>query len=249
MCRSQRVFVVVLATALSASLRFAIVQENEPTGALVLRFQQTLDLIEKEAILNRITHRRDSGRLLLSLAKATDDPDTRWLAIRGLGMLKFEDAAPFLMDSLQAKEHHVRANAARALGELGYSRAAPALIQQLGVEQDAGAIEQTSLALRMIKAQDAIPALKSRMSFDSAQTQCWLLGAIGEMGSKNDVPFIAQYLDAPLAAVPLCAAEAITSLTGENFGLSRSGGLFDPQAPVLKARIWWERAQKQYPPR
>jgi HEAT repeat protein len=60
-------------------------------------------------------------------------------------MLKFRQAAPFLTKSLQSDEY-VRANAARALAELRYSAAAPPLIHLLEVEQDAGVIEQTSLA-------------------------------------------------------------------------------------------------------
>jgi len=37
-------------------------------------------------------------------------------------------------------------------------------------------------------------------------------------------------------------------LTGEDFDFPKNSGLFDPQAPVLKARKWWEQAQKQHGP-
>ena len=87
--------------------------------SLVLRFRQTHDVSEKERILYRIIPKgHEAGQLLLDLAKTTDDNDTRWLAIRGLGIIKFEDAAPFLIESLKSQEHYVRANAARALAEL-----------------------------------------------------------------------------------------------------------------------------------
>jgi HEAT repeat protein len=213
----------------------------------------THDLADKERILSLIIQRGyPAGQQLLGLAKTTNDNDTRWLAIRGLGMLKFEDAAPFLIESLKSHEHYVRANAARALGELRYSPASSALIRLLAAEQDAGVIEQTSLALRMIRAEDAIPTIKSRMSFNSMQTRCWLLDAIAGLGSKSDVSFIAKYLyssDTASAGIPLCATRALATLTGEDFGLPKASGLFDPQAPVSKARKWWEQAQKQYDPR
>jgi hypothetical protein len=121
------------------------------------------------------------------------------------------------------------------------------LVHLLAAEQDTGVIEQTSLALLMIKAQDAIPTIESRMSFNSAQTRCWLLDAIAGLGSKNDLPFIAKYLyssDTASGGVPLCAASALATLTREDFGLPKIG-IFDPQAPVLRARKWWKQTQKQ----
>lgn len=179
------------------------------------------------------------------MAKTTNDNDTRWLAIRGLGMLKFEPAAPFLIDSLESNERYVRANAARALAEIRYTSAAPALIHRLEIDQDPGVIEQTSLALRVIGGKEAIPVLKSRMSVDSMQTRCWLLDAIATLGSKNDLPFIAKYLyeGSDFGGVQLCAARGIATITGEDFALPKGSGLFDPTLPVVKARKWWEAAQ------
>jgi hypothetical protein len=252
MLRFRPTFAVLLYLSLSASNRFAGAQDQEQTASLVLRFQETHDLADKERVLSLVIQRGyPAGPLLLRLAKTTNDNDTRWLGVRGLGMLKFEDAAPFLIESLKSDEHYVRANAARALGELRYSPADSALIHLLAAEQDAGVIEQTSLALRMIKAQDAIPIIKSRMSFNSPQTRCWLLDAIAGLGSKNDVPFIAKYLyssDTGSEGIPLCASRALATLTGEDFGLPKTSGLFDPHAPVLKARNWWEQAKKRYGP-
>ena len=252
MLRFRRTYAVLLYVSLSTSNRFAGAQDQVRTTSLVLRFRESHDLADKERILNLIIQRGyGAGQPLLQLAKTTDDNDTRWLAIRGLGMLRFAGATRFLIESLQSDEHYVRANAARALGELRYSRAAPALIHLLGAEQDAGVIEQTSLALRIIKAKDAIPLLKSRMSFDSTQTRCWLLDAIAGLGSKSDLPFVARYLynsDTSSVGLPLCAARGLATLTGEDFGLPQASGLFDPQAPVLNARKWWEQTQKQRDP-
>jgi hypothetical protein len=103
----------------------------------------------------------------------------------------------------------------------------------------------------MIKAEGAVSALRSRMDFNSSQTRCWLLQAIASLGSNSDVRFIAKYLydpDPALGGVSLCAARAMAAMTGAEFGLPNGGGIFDPQAPVSKARLWWERVQGQYPP-
>jgi HEAT repeat protein len=70
------------------------------------------------------------GQIRAALAQTTDDNDTRWLAIRGLGKVKFWEA-PFLIDSLESGEHYVRVNATRALGELRCIRAAPTFIHLL----------------------------------------------------------------------------------------------------------------------
>jgi HEAT repeat protein len=247
MQRFRRGYAVLLYLFLSASNQFAGAQDREQTTSLVRRFRESHDVADKERILNLIVQRGyGAGQPLLQLAKTTDDNDTRWLAIRGLGMLRLEEAAPFFIESLKSNEHYVRANAARALGELRYSQASRALIHLLEAEQDAGVLEQTSLALRMIKAEDAIPIIKSRMSFSSTQTRCWLLDALAGLGSKNDVPFIAKYLyssDTASEGIPLCATRALAALTGEDFDLPKANGLFDPQAPILKARKWWEQTQ------
>jgi HEAT repeat protein len=244
----SRTYGISLCLMLSAFSPSVHAQNAGQAASLLVRFRETTDTAAKENILNQIVQRGHRvGQPLLDLAKGTDDNDTRWLAIRGLGRLKFQEAAPFLVESLRSDERYVRANAARALGELRYSRAAPALLRVLEAEQDDGVIEQVSLALRMVNAKEAIPVLKSRMSFHSAQTRCWLLDAVARLGSKDDVPFIAQYLYGPDASVqiPLCAARALATLTGQDFGLPKASGIFDPQTPVLRAREWWKRTQEQ----
>lgn len=234
--------------------RHQLTQEYHPMfSPLVLEFRDTRDIPEKERLLNQMAQNGSEaiGKQLLLLAKTTNDSDTRWLAIRGLGMLKFRPAAPFLVESLQSSERYVRANAARALGELGYSAAAPALIHLLAVEQDGGVVEQTSLALMMTKTVAAIPTLESRMSHgasETPQTRCWLLGAIGGIGSANDLSFIAKYLDDSAAGsvgVEECAAHAMAALSGEDFGVQNGSGLHDPMAPISKARQWWENPQNR----
>lgn len=94
-------------------------EQDASVASLIRQFRDAGAIPAKERILYRLAQRGgDAGKQLLRLAETTDDADTRWLAIRGLGVMKFTDAAPFLIDSLRSSEHYVRANAARALGEI-----------------------------------------------------------------------------------------------------------------------------------
>jgi hypothetical protein len=61
--------------------------------------------------------------------------------------------------------------------------------------------------------------LKSRMSFPSMQTRCWLLNGIAGLGSGAEVPYIARYLypmdPEARTATPIeeCAARALDTVT------------------------------------
>ena len=85
---------------------------------------------EVGVVVRRLGGAWGMGQIRAALAQTTDDNDTRWLAIRGLGKVKFWEA-PFLIDSLESGEHYVRVNATRALGELRCIRAAPTFIHLL----------------------------------------------------------------------------------------------------------------------
>ena len=69
----------------------------------------------------------------------------RWMAIRGIGTLKYERAMPFLVKSLLSEHPYVRSNSARTLGDMKVHAAERALVALLRGEQDGGVIEQTSL--------------------------------------------------------------------------------------------------------
>src|SRR5436190_15118664 len=159
-------------------------QVDEDLPALLSRFQSEDEVASKEAILTEIERRHpDSGFQLLHLAQSATNVDTRWLAIRGLGHLKFEPATRFLIASLMSPDHYVRANAAGALGEIRTKSAEAKLIDLLKREQDGGVIEQTSLALTMIHARAALQVLEARADSANGQTECWLLGAIAQLGN------------------------------------------------------------------
>src|SRR5437868_14818733 len=164
-------------------------------STLLSRFQAEQDRAAKEAILENITTGYpDAGSALLNIASTTEDTDTTWPAIRGIGWLKFKDAAPFLKQSLSSRSNYVRANGARALGEIHDLSATPYLMRTLKNEQDSGVIEQTALALQMLGAREAVPLLKTMAANPSPQTRVWILGAVERLGSKPDIPFFATFL-------------------------------------------------------
>lgn len=86
------------------------------------------------------------------------------------------------------------------------------MIRLLGHEKDGGVIEQTTLALRMLGAKEAVPTLKKVAPHPSSQTRCWVLQAIGTLGGKMDVPFLAKYLYDANDIVDMCAAQAVEEL-------------------------------------
>ena len=228
------------------------VAQDLPT--LLSQFQSEHDIPAKEAILQKITARYpDAGAALLKTARQTEDIDTKWLAIRGIGWLKYTDAAPFLKESLNSKAHYVRANSARALGEIRDISAGPDLIRTIAHEDDSGVIEQSALALQMIGDTKAVPVMKAKVKrTQSAQTRVWLLGAIETLDSNKDVPLFASFLFDQNQIVAVYAAHAIERFTGQDFGFPRC----PPNGPcsfgdgVKNAQAWWKdrsKDWKQYP--
>ena len=56
-------------------------------------------------------------------------------------------------------------------------------------------IEQTALALEMLKAEDGLPVLQARAkNMSNSQTECWLIGAIAVLGDRKNVLFVAKRL-------------------------------------------------------
>ena len=220
-------------------------------STLLSRFQSESDRASKEATLMKITtDYRGAGPALLTIARETKDEDTKWLAIRGVGYLKFSGAAPFLKQSLQSKSVYVRANAARALGEVHDTSAAPGLIKLLSDEPDSSVIEQTALALEMLGAKEALPALKLRARNTSPQTRIWILGAIELLGSRADVPFFIPFLNDDNESVVYFAGLSIERMTGQDFGFPKCPGNgpcgIDNDAGVQNAMRWWNDHKQEW---
>lgn len=187
-----------------------------------------------------------AGETAIELVKTTKDADAKWMAIRILGNLRYERAVPLLTESLSDPHHYVRANAARALGDMKAAAAAKPLTELLQKEKDGGVIQQTSLALANLGYADALPVLKTAAKHEDVQTRMWVLQAVGRLGGKREVPFLADYLlDDSASLVRMSAAEAIEHITGADFGFPR-GGPFSPEDGIARAKTWWQEHKGEF---
>ena len=106
---------------------------------------------------------------LMELAHETKDPDAKWRAVRALGYLRYKRAVPLLIECLKDEHHYVRANAARALGDMRVKSASAPLTDLLKSEKNGGVIEQTSHALAVLQAREAVPVLKHQRFAQTAK--------------------------------------------------------------------------------
>jgi HEAT repeat protein len=241
---SRRTFAVLF--LLGSLERSIVAQSSASTASLLLRFDNEHDLAKKEHLLLTVTNQdANAGPALLRLAQATTNTDTRWMAMRGMATLHYTAGASFLEASLKDSDALVRANAARALGDLRIRGASAPLLAMFAVEQEPAAIQQASLALRMLNVQAAAPILRQKIPLFSGQTRAWLIQALGRLGSTPDVPLIAGYLEE--MGSDMAATEAIQELAGVSFG-RRTRGLFSyPPPETLAARAWWKSHQDDWP--
>ena len=114
-------------------------------------------------------------------------------------------------------------------------------------EKNGGVIQQTSLSLANLRHSAALPALKAAAKHEDVQTRMWVLQAVGRLGGKKDVPFLAGYLlDDPSTSVQAMAAEAIEQITGADFGFPKRGGPSSPEEGLRRARAWWEKHRGEF---
>ncbi len=188
------------------------------------------------------------GKPAMEIVKTTKDSDAKWMAIRILGNLRYQPAIPLLLETLSDPQPYVRSNAARALGDMKVASAARHLTQLLNKETNGGVIQQTALALGNLHHADALPALKAAAKHEDVQTRMWVLQAVGRLGGKGDVPFLARYLLGDLSSsVQMSAAEAIEQITGVDFGFpKRSGPPRRTFSGIQRARAWWEKHKREY---
>jgi HEAT repeat protein len=240
---SSRTVAALLWMALAPAV---LPQPSEPIAALLLRFDNEHDLAAKEQLLLKLTKQgKGAAPALLRLAQSTRNTDTRWMAMRGMATLGCTACAPFLEASLKDSNPSVRANAARALGDLRIRNASGPLLAMFDVEREPAAIEQASLAIGMLDVKAAEPYIREKIPKFTGQTRNWLIQALGMVGSSADVPIIAEYLDD--RASDIAAAQAIEALTGVSFGPPPQGLFSDPPPITLAARAWWKSHKDQWP--
>jgi HEAT repeat protein len=187
-----------------------------------------------------------AGETAIELVRTTKDADAKWMGIRILGNLRYERAIPLLLESLSDPHHYVRSNAARALGDMKVAAAAKSLVELLQKEKNGGVIQQASLAVGNLHCTDAVPALKGAAKHKDVQTRMWVLQAIGRLGNKHDVPFLAGYLDDPSQSVQASAAQAIEQITGADFGFPKRSGPSSPDEGLTRAKAWWAQHKGEY---
>lgn len=228
----------------------ALSQRPETLASLLVKFDGEHDPAAKERLLGEVTdlgltlQGSETSLALLRLAQTTPNPDTRWMAMRGMATIHCSECAPFLRASLKDPNAGVRANAARALGDLRITVASGDVLAMFAAEQDPGAIEQASLALRLLKITQAAPSIREKIPEYAGQTREWLIQALGTLGERADVPLIASYLDGRESDK---AAEAIGELAGVDFGSWHPGLSSVPSTRTLAARAWWKSHRDAWP--
>jgi|SRR6516165_4943408 hypothetical protein len=100
----------------------------------------------------------------------------------------------------------------------------------------------------MLGARDAVPILKSKASHPSVQTRMWIFQAIGDLGSKNDVPFLAGHLYQEDPFASMSAAQAIERIMGVDFGFPKHEGPSSPEEGLKNAHLWWAAHKLSWEP-
>lgn len=239
--------VSIILTFLLTTFHASIAQTSDSLANLLVQFDQEHDLAAKERLLRGLieTH-PTAGPQLLKLAESTSNIDTRWMAMRGIAMLHYTAAASFLEESLKHPDPSVRGHAARALGELRITSAAEPLLAMFAAEKYEPAIQQASLALRLLDIRAAAPYVREKIPSFTGQTLAWLIQSLGFLGdATTDVPAIAGYLSNP--NVDLFATYAIEDLTGVSFGVVRDGEGKFPRRPTIAAQVWWQSHKDTWP--
>lgn len=239
---------IVAVFLLIAPLRSPVLaQPAESTASLLLRLDNEHDLSAKERLVLAVTKKdAGAGPSLLRLAESTRHSDTRWMAMRGMAILHYAACVPFLEASLKDSDPLVRANAARALGDLRIRNASAPLLAMFAAEKEPSAVQQASLALRMLDIKAAAPYLREKLPVFTGQTRAWLIQALGALGSAvDDVPLVAGYLDEMMS--DMAATEAIQELTGVNFGPRTLGLSGYPTFQTDAARAWWKSHKEEWP--
>lgn len=235
--------------ALALSLFHSASAQNlvSPTD-LYAHFDAEHDLAKKELLLGEITKDRlNAGPRLLALAKSSANQDTRWMAMRGMVTVGYQASFRFLEASLSDSDPLVRANAARALGDLRVTTSGRKIQSMFAAEKNPAAIEQSSLALRMLHVRTAVPYIRAKIPHYEWQTRAWLLQALGALGAPADVPLIASYLNSSDMASAMAATDALEDLTGVSFGPHLSGPSGYPTPNMEIAQKWWKAHKADWP--
>jgi HEAT repeat protein len=212
-------------------------------NTLLSHFEAQHELETKKQILKEILHNyHDSaGPGLLKIASHTEDSQTKWMAIAAVGELEVREAAPFVVKCLHDDDPKVRGHAARALSRLNDSSAIPALIELTRNEHDPEVLKWTAATLGDLRAMDALPVLKSRANDGPVETRMTIITSIGTLGGRNEMPYLATFLDDKDPFVAMVAAKTMEGIARET-DLDWCGK--DPcgwDEHIRKVKTWWQQ--------
>jgi HEAT repeat protein len=214
---------------------------GQDMGKLLERFESEHEMEAQQHALRDIVYSQDdaAGPGLLKIASRTKDVQTKTLAIIGLGELEFHEAAPLIVSSLRDDNRDVREVSAGALCHIKDPSSIPPLIEALKDERNNDVVTWIANALAVQGGKAAIPALKSRANDGPTQTRMNVIGAIGALGSRDEIPYLATFLDDRDIWVALSVARRIEETIGERF---ESCGK-DPctiEERIQKVKDWWQ---------
>jgi HEAT repeat protein len=213
---------------------------GQELGQLLSRFESEHQIeAQTQALRDIVRNYPDTaGPGLLEIASRTKDSQTRFLAIRALGYLEFQKAAPLIVSSLRNDNTEVRKASAIALCHIKDTSSIPPLIELLKDEHDNEVVRWTAVALAFQRATSALPALKSRANDGPTETRMSVISSIGILGSRDEVPYLVTFLDDRDGFVALAAIKEIEHLSGENFDCGKNPCTYEET--IHKVKDWWQ---------
>ncbi len=148
-----------------------------------------------------------------------DDPDIRMFAVCMLGRIRDDTTVGALCERLSDGNLKVVRSAVEALGEIGSSKAIPALVATY--EKIADVRLQVVEALGKIGDPAAVEALLGYLKADDPLLLCAVIEAVGNIGAKDSVETLREHLDSKDPAIAETALAAIINITakyGQDFG-------------------------------
>jgi hypothetical protein len=236
----MRVIPRLLCFALLCWVRPVVAQD---LNTLLSHFEAQHELEPKKQILKEIlrNYHDSAGPGLLKIASHTEDSQTKWLVIAALGKLEFREAAPFVVSCLHDDDPKVRGHSAFALSSLKEFSAIPTLIELIRNEHDPEVVKWTAVTLADLRAMDALPVLKSRANDGPVETRMAIITSIGRLGGRNEMPYLATFLDDKDGFVAMSAAKMMEGIAGKTdldwCGKDPSGW----EEHIQKVKTWWQQ--------
>ena len=143
-----------------------------------------------------------------------DDHDIRKFIVDILGLIKDENSVDAVVGKLSDENANVVCSAAEALGEIGSSRAIPALIETFINNEDVRL--QALEALGKIGDPSALEPLRQFFETDDPMIKFAVIESIGAIGDSRSLPIITPYLEDDDITIAETALTAVVSIILKN---------------------------------